>query len=116
MAAMTPEAFVAALYRVCLGREPEPGVGWPDLLRDRGDPTEILAGIMASDEFRMRNAPTAESSAAIAAEARRALNRPVRIVDVGAQLLGPHPYEPLQPYPPLEIIGFDPLAHRLAER
>jgi FkbM family methyltransferase len=117
MAAMTPEAFVAALYRVCLGREPEPGVGWPDLLREHGDPTAILAAILASDEFRIRNTPpTAQSSATIAAEARRALDRPVRIVDIGAQLLGPHPYEPLQPYPPLEIIGFDPLAHRLAER
>lgn len=117
MAAMTPEEFVTALYRGCLGREPDPEglANWVDVFH-QGDPTEVLAGFITSYEFRMRNMTPGQRGAAIATDARRALNRPLRIVDVGAQLLGPHPYEPLAKYPPLEIIGFDPLEERLAER
>jgi hypothetical protein len=69
---------------------------------------------MASDEFRSRSAAPAGSSdrsLEITAQARAVLDRRLRIVDVGAQLLGvgSNPYDPLVRHAPLEIIGFDPL-------
>ncbi len=124
MSALTPEEFVIALYRCCLGREPEPDglAAWSRQISLHGDPTAVLAGIMASEEYRFK-ATAADQGiearcAAIANEARRALGRPLRIVDIGAQLLGPgsNPYDPLASYPPVDIIGFDPLEKRLAER
>lgn len=123
MSTLTPEEFVAALYRCCLDREPDPDglASWSDQISRHGDPTAVLAGIMASDEFRIRstmNSGIEARCAAVANDARRALGRPLRVVDVGAQLLGPgsNPYDPLASYPPLEIIGFDPLEERLVER
>ncbi|WP_192244063.1 FkbM family methyltransferase [Mesorhizobium silamurunense] len=123
MSALTPEEFITALYRCCLGREPDPEglASWSAQIAQHGDPTAVLAGIMASDEFRIRTTTNSGIEArcgAIANDARRALGRPLRIVDVGAQLLGPgsNPYDPLASYPPLDIIGFDPLEERLAER
>ncbi len=123
MTALTPEEFVTALYRCCLGREPDPNglASWSDQISQHGDPTAVLAGIMASEEFRIKSNPNGgieARCAEIATDARRALGRPLRIVDVGAQLLGPgsNPYDPLASYPPLEIVGFDPLEERLVER
>ncbi|RWM31956.1 FkbM family methyltransferase [Mesorhizobium sp.] len=123
MSALTPEEFVAALYRCCLGREPDLDglASWAGQISQHGDPTAVLAGIMASEEYRLRsveNSGIEARCAAIANDARRALGRPLRIVDIGAQFLGPgsNPYDPLASYPPLDIIGFDPLEERLAER
>lgn len=123
MPALSPEQFVIALYRSCLGREPDPEglANWTGLIRQQGDPTVVLAGIMASDEYRNRlGAGTggSERSIALATEAQRALGRTMRVVDVGAQLLGlgSNPYDPLARYAALDIIGFDPLEERLAER
>jgi len=123
MTALTPEEYVAALYRSCLGREPDPEglASWAALIRDQGDPTFVLRGIMQSEEFRSRSTAglrEAARCAAIAADARRCLARNPRIVDVGAQLLGlgSNPYDPLARYSQLEITGFDPLEQRLAER
>jgi len=123
MTALTPEMFVTALYRCCLGREPEPEglAAWADLIRQHNDPTLALAGIMDSDEFRARSGTKAGivgRCAAIAAAAADALRRPLRIVDVGAQLLGlgSNPYDPLAQHVRLDIIGFDPLEARLDER
>ncbi len=123
MSALTPEEFVSALYRCCLGREPDPDglAAWSDQISLHGDPTAVLAGILASTEYRLKSATDSDARArciAIASDAHRALRRPLRIVDVGAQLLGhgSNPYDPLASYPPLEIIGFDPLDERLAER
>lgn len=123
MTALTTEEFVAALYRCCLGREPDPDglTHWSAQISEHGDLTAVLAGLMASDEY-LTKSDTKTSSAnpcdAIASDARRVLGRPLRIVDVGAQLLGPgtHPYDPLKAYPPINVIGFDPLEDRLAER
>ena len=96
MPALSPEQFVIALYSCCLGREPEPeGLAvWTGLIQQQGDPTVALAGIMASDEFRSRwDASTGglERSIALATEAQHALGRTMRVVDVGAQLLGLDP-------------------------
>ncbi|TPI38557.1 FkbM family methyltransferase [Mesorhizobium sp. B3-1-9] len=123
MSALTPEEFVTVLYRCCLGREPDPDglASWSGQMRLHGDPTAVLAGIMASEEFRLKSAGDRgieTRCAAIADGAHRALRRPLRIVDVGAQLLGAgsNPYDPLVFHPPVEIIGFDPLEERLVER
>ncbi len=123
MPALSPEQFVIALYRCCLGREPEPeGLAeWSRLIRQQSDPTVALAGIMASDEFRNHWAASvagSERSIALGTEAQHALGRTMRVVDVGAQLLGlgSNPYDPLAHYAVLDIIGFDPLEERLAER
>jgi FkbM family methyltransferase len=123
MSALTPEEFVTAIYRCCLGREPDLDglANWSSQINLHGDPTAVLAGIMASEEYLLRSATDRgieARCAAIAKDARSALRRPLRIVDVGAQLLGlgSNAYEPLVSYPPLDIIGFDPLEERLAER
>lgn len=62
--------------------------------------------------------PKAAASHRFAVEAAARMNRPIRVVDVGAQSLGEptHPYYPLKSYAKLEIVGFDPLKDRLDER
>ena len=121
--ALSPEAFVTGLYRSCLGRPPEPGAVdyWTDLMREQGDHTVVLAGLMGSDEFRERASAASRADdrlAALATAALRRLGRRPRVVDVGAQLMGPgsHPYDPLRALGPIDVVGFDPLEHRLAER
>ncbi|WP_187273072.1 FkbM family methyltransferase [Methylobacterium sp. WL69] len=121
--ALSPEAFVTGLYQSCLGRLPEPGAVdfWIDLMQQRGDPTVVLAGLMGSEEFRARAStasPSDDKLAALAGDAFRRLDRRPRVVDVGAQLMGPgsHPYDPLRAFGQLDVVGFDPLEHRLNER
>lgn len=72
---------------------------------------------MESEEFRLRHAPP-PSCDPVAAQALTLLNRLPRIVDVGAQTLGAgsHAYDALVNYCAVEIIGFDPLQERLAQR
>jgi hypothetical protein len=119
---MTPDEFVAAVYEMCLGRLPddEGRRVWVELLEASGDPTAVLAGILASDEAAQRRllaSSSADSSRTVSA-ALALLGRTPRIVDVGAQSLGDgsHPYSPLDGVTPMDIIGFDPLADRLTER
>lgn len=119
--AMSPEEFVAALYRACLGRPAEPSglANWVEIIRSTGDLTQVLKGILDSPEYAARFASSSSSEGA--AEAIRALSnihRQLRIVDVGAQSLGigSHPYEGLLNICNPEIIGFDPLPDRLRER
>jgi FkbM family methyltransferase len=112
--AMTPEDFVEALYRVCLGRsaEPEGLAHWTELVRSTGDPTLVLKGMLDSPEYRART-----SRHEISVEVP-SLNRPLRIVDVGAQALATesHVYAPLLNLIRTEIIGFEPLPNRLRQR
>lgn len=119
--AMSAEVFIEALYRVCLGRSADPtGLAtWTDIIRSTGDPTRVLQGILESPEYAARVAPDpAIGCAAQIRRARDAVDRPLRVVDVGAQSLGAgsHPYDPLRGVCELEIIGFDPLTERLQER
>ena len=121
--ALSPEAFVTGLYQSCLGRLPEPGAVefWTDLMQQQGDPTVVLAGLMGSEEFQKRTSTASRSSdklSFLAKDAFRRLDRRPRIIDVGAQLMGPgsHPYDPLRAFGKLDVIGFDPLEHRLNER
>jgi FkbM family methyltransferase len=123
MPALSPEQFVIALYRCCLGRDPEPEglADWSESIRRQSDPTVALAGIIASDEFQNHRAASAGGSEriiALATQAQHALGRTMRVVDVGAQLLGlgSNPYDPLARYAALDIVGFDPLEERLAQR
>lgn len=122
MGALSPEAFVIALYRGLLDREPDPAglAAWVRLIQQEGDPTLAMAGIMESEEFRSRSSAkrAIPQYTSLAREAQRDLGRSLRVVDVGAQWLGPgsNPYDPLSGHTRIEVIGFDPLEHRLAER
>ena len=115
---MTSEEFVEALYRVCLGRSAEPSglAHWTDVIRASGDPTTVLQGLLASEEYRLLTAYS--NSGTESREALPRLNRRLRIVDVGAQSLGigSHPYSALLEISNPEIIGFDPLRERLEDR
>ena len=110
--AMTTEAFVAALYRVCLGRAVDPAglAAWTDVIRSTGDPSRVLQGIIDSPEYAARAALAAVGCAAEIRRARDAVDRPLRVVDVGGQLpgAGSHPYDLLRGVCQHEIIGFDP--------
>jgi FkbM family methyltransferase len=57
-------------------------------------------------------------SSQLATLACRQLARPVRVVDVGAQLLASegHVYDPLKKFTPIDVIGFDPLEEKIQER
>jgi FkbM family methyltransferase len=121
--ALSPEVFVEKLYQACLNRPPEPGAVafWTERMREQGDPTLVLAGLMGSAEYRKRIDDTSDEKAklvALATNAAARLGRRPRIVDIGAQLMGPgsHPYDPLRAFGPIDVVGFDPLEHRLEER
>jgi FkbM family methyltransferase len=118
---MTHDAYVRALYRVCLGREADPGglATWTEQLRTTGDATAVLAGLLGSDEARRHDGThAAQISATLATRAAEQLGRRLRVVDIGAQLIGDgtHAYTPLTDYTALDVIGFDPLADRMTER
>ena len=118
--AMTPEEFVEALYKICLGRPADdPGKAhWVEAMRSIGDPTRVLRGFLNSQEYLQRSLTLAVDCSAETTRALAAVKRPIRIVDVGAQSLGvgTHPYDSLLKLCDPEIIGFDPLEHRLHER
>jgi FkbM family methyltransferase len=118
--AMSAEDVVQALYRNLLGREADPDglEGWSNLIRQHQDPSFALKWIMDSDEYRQRQPPEASLVNEFAALALARLGRKPRIVDVGAQTLGPgsHAYDALMRFCPTEVVGFDPLQERLEER
>lgn len=113
------EAYVTALYQALLGRDPDSAglAGYVALLSDTQDHTLPLALIMNSPEYRERTARVSSNRLeALAKAAHVGLGRRPRIVDVGAQLLGTNPYDPLRPFMDLDVVGFDPLEDRMAER
>lgn len=119
-ASMTPAEFVGTLFRICLGRTPDPEglVTWTEVIRSTRDPTLVLKGILGSAEYQ---AVSQSNSTDCSAEVQRALSeisRRPRVVDVGAQSLGAgtHPYDPLLAATAVDVIGFDPLEERLRER
>jgi len=126
MATMDVEQYVAALYQLALDRAPEPdGLrAWASIFAE--DPTAVLAGILASDEYRARFASVtlAEDERVLGDKCKLALTgalcgRPLTIVDVGAQTLAgeEHVYQPLcQSGLPYQIIGFEPLEDQLQKR
>nr|MCW2729126.1 FkbM family methyltransferase [Aeromicrobium sp.] len=119
--AMSDEDFIRALYRACLGREADVSglAGWTAQLKSTGDPTAVLAGLLASQEAHIHSgAKTAAACASLAPQAAARLGRNPRVIDIGAQLIGDgtHAYTPLVAFTPLDVIGFDPLADRMTER
>ncbi|MCY1669395.1 FkbM family methyltransferase [Rhizobium sp. SL86] len=113
--ALSPEEITRILFTHLLGRQPEASVMQyiPQLMRERGDVSFAIKGVLESDEFKLRN-----PREAMAMRALSQLQRMPRIVDVGAQTLGAgsHAYNALMEFCPVEVIGFDPLQERLEER
>ena len=118
---MSDRDYVDALYHLCLGRAADDDgmAAWTAEIESGAGPTAVLAGLLESEEFRNRpGAADGQQCARLAAVALLALGRRPRIVDVGAQSLGAgsDPYAPLAEVTAVDIVGFDPLAARLAER
>jgi len=127
-----PEAqhLVRALYRALLGRAADlAGLDhWAGALAaGRLDLAALTTALAASDECRnelvrqqARQQAHAALQARVTATAATALaTAPLRIVDVGAQILADeqHVYAPLAAHGlPCHIIGFEPIAEKLSER
>jgi FkbM family methyltransferase len=121
---MTSSEYVSNLYRLLLGRQPDDAglQFWVDFMAASGDPTEVLAGILDSPEYRGRNTHQTmqcDASKVTALAAHLSPGRVMTVVDVGAQMLPheEHAYLPLlNAGLPCQVIGFDPLADRMRER
>lgn len=120
-----PEDLVRGLYCGLLEREPD-NAGmrhWVNMIAATGDPAVVLTGITGSEEYREKTAARdsrRKMKDAVAERAREIFdNRPLTIVDVGAQELEDedHVYSAIGEYGlPCQVIGFEPLEHRLIER
>jgi len=118
--AQTPEqdhaAIVRGLYRGFLGREPDPAglQYWNERLRAGASPDELLAGLMASAEYREAHGGGKDLPALkrrVLEAVAGLLGRPLTIVDIGAQELEDegHVYAPLViDGLPWRIVGFEP--------
>ncbi|RAI33223.1 FkbM family methyltransferase [Rhodoplanes serenus] len=112
---MSDEAFVIAMYKGLLGREPDK-VGLASHLasiREGSSYRDVVRAFIESQEYsEIHTKPPSFDFAA-------RLSRPLCIVDVGAQELAneEHVYAPLlQSRLRTRCIGFEPLADRLEER
>lgn len=118
---MTPEEHVAALFRLALGREPDPEGArhWLGVLERHGA-AAALEGLLGSEEHRRRTGGDYAMPADALARLVAALDgRRLTVVDVGAQRLASedHVYGQLRAAGvPHRVIGFEPLAERLEER
>jgi FkbM family methyltransferase len=125
--AQTPEqdhaAIVRGLYRGFLGREPDPAglQYWSARLRDGASPDELLAGLMASGEYREAHGGGGNALPALKRRVAEAvaglLGRPLTVVDIGAQELENegHVYAPLTAHGlPYRIVGFEPQQDKIA--
>jgi FkbM family methyltransferase len=113
---MNDVEYIAILYRQLLGREPdEAGMRQHlDLLKQHGDDRKILAALLASPEFASHHSARPDPI-----DLTGLLQRPITIVDVGAQNLAAEPplYAALlESGLPCHCIGFEPLDHRRIER
>lgn len=118
--AQTPEqdhaAIVRGLYRGFLGREPDPAglQYWSERLGAGASPDELLAGLMASAEYREAQGGGKDLPALkrrVLEAVAGLLDRPLTIVDIGAQELEDegHVYAPLViDGLPWRIVGFEP--------
>ncbi len=119
------EQIVRALYRGLLGREADPDglAHWSDSLLRSGDAGALTCALLASDEYRRncaRQGAHARLKTAFAARAAElCAQHRLTVVDIGAQELADeqHVYAPLGAYAlPYQLIGFEPLQDKLAER
>ena len=112
---------MAALFRLALGREPDPDGArhWLSVLEHHGAGT-VLEGLLGSEEHRRRSGASYAMPADALARLVTALGgRRLTVVDVGAQSLASedHVYGQLRTAGvPHRVIGFEPLAERLEER
>jgi FkbM family methyltransferase len=121
---MTSNDYVKALYRLLFNRPPDPkGLHhWSELIANGSNPMDVLQAFLVSEEYRRRNGESEPESlrTAVIHGARQMLRgHPLFIVDVGAQILAweDHIYQPLIASDlSCEVLGFEPLAHRLRER
>ncbi|MBN8871795.1 MAG: FkbM family methyltransferase [Rhodospirillales bacterium] len=117
MGKWSSEDYVRWMYRSLLAREAdEDGLRHFAGRLDRGDDLRLLVdAIVESEEFRSKAAVDAVDPLGLSARQRR----PLVIVDVGARVLASeaHIYAPLTTGTlDWRCIGFEPQAHRLAER
>jgi len=118
---VTPEEHVAALFRLALGRDPDPDGArhWLSVLEHHGAGT-VLQGLLSSAEHRRRAGAGYTMPADALARLVAALDgRRLTVVDVGAQSLESedHVYGPFRAAGvPHRVIGFELLAERLEER
>jgi len=118
--------LVRALYGALLGRDADPAglAHWSAALAEgRADLGALGAALAGSDEFAARAAARAVRDglpARFAAAAAPAFaGAPLRIVDVGAQILADeqHVYAPLAAHGlACHVVGFEPLEDKLSER
>lgn len=120
---MDEQSYVSALYRVVLNREPDPAGlrDWIAVLRDKGDATAVLAGLLGSPEYRAATEarPAVANDAMLLALVHELKGRRLTIIDVGAQNLPyeGHVYQALcVPSIPHRIIAFEPLLDRMHDR
>lgn len=109
--------MVTLAYRSMLGREPDrAGLEyWTRAVIEARDPSLVVAGIEASDEYKIR-ATSDDDWVPVAEQAAALLARRPTIVDIGAQAFDGHVYDRLTSRFSCDLVGFDPLENRIAER
>ena len=117
---MTSEDYVSRLYKLALDRDADPGglLAWSKAMEASGDPTLVLAGLIASDEYQERHGWNIDNDLK-SQFLRAAASIELVIVDVGAQILAEqeHIYQPLlDSGVKCHVIGFDALAEKIEER
>lgn len=119
------ENIIRSVYRGFLGREPDlAGMQyWIETISTTGDAAALLHGIVNSDEYKRKITEQASRKYRKDEFAKQAKeifpSRPLTIVDVGAQDLEgeDHVYSAISAYElPHQIIGFEPLEAKIAER
>ena len=122
---VTGRDYLEALYRVVLKRPPDAkGLEyWSKEIESGRSRAEVFEAFVTSNECRQltRREAQVEAARSVIVQALRAsrCGCPIVIVDVGAQVLAgeDHIYQPLVACGlPCNIVGFEPLAHRLLER
>jgi FkbM family methyltransferase len=100
---------------------------WTGQLGQADGPLQVARAIMASPEAQAHARTTVQRAAAaeqdgvcltLARAALERLGRRPRIVDIGARMLDTeaHVYDGLRDITTLDVVGFDPMAARIAER
>jgi FkbM family methyltransferase len=110
------EQYVEIIYRGVLGRKPDPtGLQhYAARLAAGGSVTALIDEMLGSDEYRSKTAPAPALDLPL-----HSIDRPIIIVDVGAQKLATedHVYAPLlRTGVPWRCIGFEPLEDKRQER
>ena len=119
-ASSSATAAVTRLYRLLLDREPDSaGLSHHvELLERSNNLLDVVGALTGSSEFSARRNPEASMSAPSVAP-KVQIDRPITVVDIGAQRLAdqPHAYSVLETAGyELKVVGFEPLSERLEDR